>query len=99
MSVYTYDNLKRILSTERGQQLVSQIRTAYQELFEGKPIERSGYADFMHIYDENGDTTVCDRIDTRRKLRLFCLQILALDNDRYIGDLEELLAEFCAQYA
>lgn len=99
MSVYTYDNLKRILSTERGQHLVSQIRTAYQELFEGKPIERSSYADFMHIFDENGDTTIFDSIDTRRKLRFFCLQILALDNDKYIGDLEEMLAEFCAQYA
>lgn len=37
---------------------MSQIRLAYQELFEGKPIERSSYADFMHIFDENDDDTL-----------------------------------------
>ena len=53
----------------------------------------------MYTFEKNGDTAVYDKIDTRRKLRLFCLQILALDDDAYIGDLEEMLAEFCAQYA
>lgn len=98
-NVYTYKNLKKILATERGQRLVSQVREAYGEMFEGTPIERPTYADFMHIFDENGDTAVCDKIDTRRKLRFFCLQALALDDDRYLGELEEMIAEFCAQYA
>ncbi|MBQ9785664.1 MAG: heparinase II/III family protein [Clostridia bacterium] len=98
-SVYTYENLKKILATERGQGLLAQAREAYEALFEGTPIERPTYADFMHIFDEGGDTAVCDKIDVKRKLRFFCLQILALDDDRYIGDLEEMIAEFCAQYA
>ena len=99
MNVYTYDNLKRIISSVRGQKLVAQIEEAYGELFAGKPIERATYADFMHIFDENGDTKIYDEIDVLRKRRLFCLQILALNDDKYIGDLEEMLAEFCAQYA
>ena len=98
-SVYTYRYLKKILSEERGQRLVKQIKEAYSELFEGKPIERPTYADFMNIFEKNGDTAVCDRIDTLRKRRFFCLQILALDDDRYLGEMEEMLAEFCAQYA
>ena len=98
-NVYTYENLKKILSTERGQRLLREVREAYEELFEGVPIERATYADFMHIFDENGDTAVCDRIDVRRKLRFFCLQVLSLADDRYVGDLEEMIAEFCAQYA
>ena len=99
MNVYSYDNLKRILLTERGQRLVSQIKAGYSALFEGKPIERATYADFMYIYEKNGDTKVYDEIDTRRKIRLYCLQILALNDDKYIGDLEEMIAEFCEQYA
>ncbi len=99
MSAYSYENLKRILSTERGQKLVAQIKEGYSELFEGKPIERATYADFMYIYEKNGDTKVYDIIDTHRARRLCCLQILALDDDKYIGDLEEMLAEFCEQYA
>ena len=91
-NVYTYENLKRILGTERGQNLVTQTREAYAALFEGTPIERPTYADFMHIFDEGGDTAVCDKIDVRRKLRFFCLQVLALDDDRYVGaDLFDVL--------
>ncbi|MBE6608893.1 MAG: hypothetical protein E7633_10115 [Ruminococcaceae bacterium] len=99
MNVYVYDNLKRILSTDRGQELVLRIKEAYNELFEGKPIERATYADFMNIFEPNGDTRNFDIIDSTRRRRLFCLQILALDDDKYIGALEEMLAEFCEQYA
>ena len=98
-TVYTYEHLKGILATARGQSLVAQARETYGALFEGTPIERPTYADFMHIFDEGGDTAVCDQIDVRRKLRFFCLQVLSLDDDRYIGDLEEMIAEFCSQYA
>ena len=99
MNAYSYDNLKRILSTARGQRLVSQIKEGYRELFEGKPIERATYADFMYIFEKNGDTRTYDIIDTQRTIRFACLQILALDDDKYIGDLEEMIAEFCEQYA
>ncbi|MBE6618816.1 MAG: hypothetical protein E7626_03395 [Ruminococcaceae bacterium] len=98
MNDYSYDNLKRILETERGRKLVAQIKEGYSELFEGKPIERPSYADFMHIFDEGGDTRTCDLIDTKRKLRFFCLQILSLVDDKYISDLEEMIDEFCSQY-
>ncbi len=48
----------------------------------------------MYIFEQNGDTTVFDRTDTKRKLRFFCLQILALSDDKYISDLEEMIASF-----
>lgn len=99
MNTYSYENFKRILSTPRGQKLVSQVKEAYATFFEGKPIERATYADFMYIFEKNGDTKVYDEIDGRRIVRFCCLQILALDDDRYIPDLEEMIAEFCEQYA
>ena len=55
---------------------MSQIRLAYQELFEGKPIERSSYADFMHIFDENDDDTLAPANQKRtfvgRQKCVFC---------------------------
>ena len=57
---------------------MSQIRLAYQELFEGKPIERSSYADFMHIFDENDDDTLAPANQKRtfvgRQKCVFCWQ-------------------------
>ena len=38
MYCYSYDNVKRIMQTEKGKQLVEQAKALYNEKFAGEPI-------------------------------------------------------------
>ena len=97
MFSYGYENLSRIVKTEKGKQIVDNFKAEYEKKYQGKPITALKYSDFKLIYI-NGDRLKYQENYFERVNRLFLLQVLAISDDKYLYDLEDVLSAMCDEY-
>ena len=94
---YGYENLKRIVATKKGKAVVDCCEREYHKLYSGKPISPLPYCDYKAIYI-NGDRDKYQKPYFERIVRLSHLQVLALVDDRYLEELEDILAAICDEF-
>ena len=97
MFSYSYKNLKRIIQTENGKKIFKKYEEEYEKNYKGKEIECLKYSDYKLIYI-NGDRERYQKRYYEKIKRLAFLQILALGDDKYVEDLEEILAAICDEF-
>lgn len=94
---YSYDNLKKILQTERGENFIKSVETRYKAQFENKPIQSLTYSKFKLIHT-TGNRSFYEKEYFERRSRLCLLQMLAIYDDKYLEPLEDILAAICEEY-
>ena len=97
MYEYNYENLKRITQTENGKKLIDEVEKAYSLLYKNKPITVTNYSFQKQIYT-TGNRELWQEIFYERRKRLCYLQLLAIANDDYLEDLENVLAVILEEY-
>lgn len=97
MFEYTYENLKRMAQTEQGKKLIAEVKPFYDELYAGSPIPVTNYSYYKLIY-KTGDRDCFQKIYYERRARLCYLQLLALADDAYIDELENVLNVILEEY-
>ena len=97
MYCYSYDNVKRIMQTENGRQLLEQAKALYNEKFKDKPILPLNYS-YQKMFSLNGNRVLHETMYFLRRQRLQLLQILAIADDKYLEPLEEILAAICDEF-
>ena len=94
---FTYDNLKAKLELPDGKRFLERMLTIYNEKYAGKPIVVPSYSYYKLIY-QTGNRSLYQTEYLQRRERLAVLQILALSDDRYLEDLENVLCAICDSY-
>lgn len=94
---YSYDNLNKILKTQRGQKFIKNIELINQNEFESKPIFSLSYSKFKLIHT-TGNRSLFENEYFDRRRRLCFLQMLSVYDDKYIEPLEDILAAICEEY-
>ena len=97
MLLYNYENLKRIAQTENGKKLIEQVKIAYDKLYKDVPIPLIPYS-YYKLICKNGNRDMFQRAYYEKRKRLCYLQLLALDNDEYIEELENVLNAILEEY-
>lgn len=97
MFEYTYGNLKRIAQTENGKKLIGEVKTAYETLYKGVSIPVTNYSYYKLIY-QTGDRDSYQAIYYDRRKRFCYLQLLALADDAYLEELENVLNVILEEY-
>jgi len=97
MFLYNYENLKKATETENGKKLISGVEKVYNELYKDKPIPTTNYSYQKLIY-KTGNRDLHQYIYYQRRKRFSLLQLLALANDEYLEDLENILAVILEEY-
>lgn len=97
MCCYDYENLKRIVQTERGKEYVEYLIDYYQKYYADKPILALKYS-YAKLYDINGDRVRFQDMYFDRRKRLMILQVLAIADENYIDDLEDIIATICDEF-
>ena len=97
MKVFNYEVLKKISKTKKAKEYIARVEKYYQENYEGKPILALPFSQFKR-YQTDGDRIGYEREYFERRRRLFLLQILALAKDKYLSDLEDIVAAICDEY-
>ena len=97
MYAYSYENLKRITETEKGKTFVKEFKKIYDERYAGKELPVLKYTDFKRIYIDGNRTDWQNEVN-ERKNKLSVLQILALSDDGYIDELEEIIFNICEEF-
>ena len=88
---YEYIKLKEKLNNPDGKRLISRFLSEYNEKFLDKPINTLNYSFYKQIYI-TGDRTKFQQQFNERRERLLLLQVLALADDKYLDDLEDIIA-------
>lgn len=96
-SIYRYGKLKAILQTEKGEELVRKTKYLYEKYYADKEISSLRYSSYV-LYYKTGNREEYEQMYFRRRERLMFLQILAVADDEYIGELENILAAICDEY-
>lgn len=91
---YSYDNLKRIIQTKEGEDIFNRAERLYKKTYANKPVNPLSYSDYKLVY-KNGDRIKYETAYFDRVTRLAILQVLALKDDNYLDDLEEVLSSIC----
>ncbi len=95
---YDYQSLREKLQTKEGKRFYKRVKKAYDKFTRGgKPVMNLSYSDYKLIY-KTGNRTKYDKQFHDRSLRLPYLEVLALGNDEYLEDLEEIIASICDEY-
>ncbi len=97
MFSYSYDNLKRIVETEQGKAFIATIKKQYDEKYADKPIYALEYSQFKRFYIDGDRSSFQAQYFDRRK-RLMLLQVLAVSDDSYLEDLENILSAICDEF-
>lgn len=97
MFSYSLENLKRIVNTEKGRQIVNIFKEKYQSKYENKAINPITYSNYKLIY-VNGDRGKYQAEYFERRKRLYLLQVLAIADDTYLDALEDILASICDEF-
>ncbi len=97
MFAYSYERLCRIARDGAGQRFMQQIKEAYEKDYEGKPIYALDYFQFKRFYMDGDRSTFQEQYFDRRR-RLMFLQALALTDDGYINDLENIMSAICDEF-
>lgn len=94
--VYSLKNLRKSLDGKAGKEFVGLAKKLYEELYQGKPITVLSYAKRKLIHT-TGERAPFEEEYFDRRRRLALLQILAVADDSYLGDLEDLLSAICEE--
>lgn len=97
MNKYSYDNLVKYVNTEVGKQFLGEIKKIYERDFANRPILDIKYSYYKLIYI-NGDRDKFQNMYYDRRNRMMYLQLLALTDDKYIEDLEDVLNAVCSEF-
>ena len=94
---YQYERLKAITQTLEGQKVVEDFKRVYNEKFANQPIPTYNYS-YIKLYYQTGDRNQHQALYFNRRSRLTLLQVLALADDAYLDDLENILAAICDEF-
>jgi len=97
MFLYSYDALKLATRSANGKKLIDEIERHYIKFYKDKPITPTNYSYQKLIY-KNGNRELWQEIYFERRKRLCYLQVLAIANDDYLEDLENVLAVILEEY-
>ena len=97
MYCYSYENLKQILQTEKGQAYVKNLETYYNANYADKPILALKYSYAKLVYVD-GNRIKFQAMYFERRKRLMILQVLAIADDAYIEPLEDIIATICDEF-
>lgn len=97
MFSYGYENLKNAVQTETGKRLVEFYRAEYEKKYLGSLPPQLKYSDYKLIYI-NGDRHKYQEVYFEKVTRLMMLQVLAISDDKYLSELEDLLACICDEF-
>ncbi len=97
MYCYDYKKLKQITQTEKGRAYVKYLQNFYNENYAKKPILALKYS-YAKLYHLDGNRVKFQDMYFERRKRLMILQVLAIADDTYIEDLEEIIATICDEY-
>ena len=97
MFAYNYEELSRIARSEKCERLVQALKDEYERNYEGKPIYALTYSKFKRFYIDGNRISFQKEYFSRRR-RLVLLQALALTDDRYLEDLENILSAICDEF-
>lgn len=96
MYKYEYSKLKELLLTQGGKDFYQKCLTCYNENYQGKTNSELTYYKYKEFY-LNGNRTHHEAEAQNRRKRLMLLQVLALGDDKYLEDLEQVIFEICNQ--
>ena len=94
---YEYLRLKEKLDTPTGKKLYARFEQQYNENFANTPIDCLDYTKYKLIAT-TGDRKEYEHVYFKLRERFSILQILAINNDQYLSELEEILAYLCNQH-
>ena len=94
---YCYENLRAKLQTEEGRLFYENRKRLYEERYAGRPVKHLDYSKYKLIY-KTGNRTEYDACFLDRMLRVPFLLILALGDDGYLEELENVIASICDEY-
>jgi hypothetical protein len=97
MFAYNYEELSRIARSEKCERLIQALKDEYERNYEGKPIYALTYSKFKRFYIDGNRISFQKEYANRRR-RLVLLQALALTDDRYLEDLENILSAICDEF-
>lgn len=94
---YEYKKLKEKLNTKLGEKLYCSCLAQYNKRFVKKDVLSLPYKYFKDIY-KNGDRAKYEYEYFNIRVRLSYLQILAINDDKYLTELEETISAICDEY-
>ena len=97
MYKYEYSKLNELANTEKGKKLIDRFEKCYKETYQGKTMPVLTYSLFKDYYRTGNRCFFQAEYFDRRK-RLMLLQVLALNNDEYLEDLEQVIFEICNEF-
>ena len=97
MYCYGYEQLKQITQTEKGRAYVKYLQDYYNENYANQPIFALKYS-YAKLYHLDGNRVKFQNMYFDRRKRLMILQVLAIADDYYINDLEEIIATICDEF-
>ncbi len=97
MFSYSHENLKRVAETEKGKAFLGQVEREYLSRYDGKVIPANNYS-LIKLYYKEGDRAKFEKEYFDKRKRLNLLQVLALKDERYIDELEEVMSAICDEF-
>lgn len=95
---YNIKDLREKIKSEQGQKLVRTIKKTYAEDYEKAPLIALTYSKFK-LFCTTGNRSEYESEYFQRRRRWTILLILAMDDDRYLKDLENLLSAICDEFS
>lgn len=94
MNAYSIDAIRSASESDRGREYISAIAALYNEKFKGKPISELTHSDYA-LYETEGNRRAYEAPYFERRERLSLLEVLAVADEEYVGDLEEIIKAIC----
>ena len=94
---YSYDNLKQILTSKRGNDFIKKVEILYQKRFGQKPILSLTYSKYKLVHT-TGNRRLFEDEYFERRTRLCFLQMLSVYDDKYIEPLEDIISAICEEF-
>ena len=97
MYIYGYDNIKSLLTNPMAKSYIDECKSFYEKNYKNKPIYSLSFSDYNYFFT-HGDRARYEIPFFNRRKRLSVLQVLAIYDDKYIKDLEEIIWAICDEY-
>lgn len=98
MYIYSYENLNKIAKTNNGEKYIEEFKSYYEKIYKDKPISALSISEYK-LFFSNGDRRTYEKSLFSRRERLTILQVLALSDDKYLNDLEEIISAICDEFS
>lgn len=97
MREYTYEILKKISKRKKAKNFIEKVENYYKTTYQGKPLQALSFKDYKRFWIDGNRYSYETAYFERRK-RLFLLQVLAIYKNKYLEELEEVVATICDEY-